>query len=206
MKCMSFQLGTGEVAQILLRHAGRPPLFPLRDPVLTIESRLRRVLSDMLRASEPRTADQDRITKALETAEYAAVDDLVSDTFLSRDQMGLDALEAHVDFCRREKIPFLLVDTERLRASPETTVPILARCWKLQYEEPMIRWRRETFPDHGVLPEQSAWFERVSRSSGFEQPTERPIPVRAFPEKLQATVTDAVAVFEDLRTGPENVL
>lgn len=205
VKLMSFQLGSAEVASAFLRSATKPPIFPLRDPRLTIESRLRQVLADLLAAGKLGKSDKETVEAAIRDHEYAAVDHLISERFLSSDQIGFSSLSAQVELCRREGIDFVLVDIDRLRSAPAAVLPELCRRWGLPFEESMLEWKQERFPNHGILAAQSSWFDRVSASSGFEPPTEKPISRASLPSRLRPAARESKWIYQALIDAREGV-
>ncbi|MCP4755058.1 MAG: hypothetical protein GY866_29620 [Proteobacteria bacterium] len=203
IKCMTFQMGKGEVANSFLKNAVCPPLFLLRDPKLAIESRIRRILLDLL-AADPPSHEARQIQWSLDEQNYRTVDGFISDSNFSSDQTGWPTLAGQLEYCTSSDLRFFLLETDLMRKSPERNLTQVCKVWNMDYESGMLKWKNEPFPK-GVLPEQKAWYKRVSSAQGIEPPTERSIPPERFPDKLKAQVEVSIGIYEDLLSHPNNI-
>lgn len=172
VKEMTFQVG--EAFPLLLALATRPIVFLIRDPRLTIASRMR----VLRRSGRP-------------------------EAFPLRES-GWDDLAWQLAHVRREGIPHLVVDSSELRAAPERVVPPLLERLGLAYDPALLRWESSASTGlSAVSGAHDPFYQRVLGSRGIEPPVEQPPPLSAFPpdDGFRDHVAACVARYEQLRTG-----
>jgi hypothetical protein len=170
VKEMTFQVG--DAFPLLAELATRPIVFLIRDPRLSIASRMR----VLRRASRP-------------------------EVFPLRES-GWDDLERQLDHVRREGIEHLVVDSTGLRAVPSRVVPPIFERLGLSYAPELLTWEASTATGLSVVSgPNDPFYERVLGSGGLEAPQEDVPPLEHFPEQdgFRAHVAQCVARYEELR-------
>jgi hypothetical protein len=168
VKEMTFQVG--DAFPLLAELATRPILFLIRDPRLTIASRMK----VLRRSGRP-------------------------EAFPLRES-GWQDLARQLAYVRREGIPHVVVDSSDLRSSPETVVPTLMAQLGLPFTPDLLAWRSSEATGLSVVSGSAdPFYQRVLDSQGIEPPTERQPDPSEFPEPLRAHVAECVAQYEELR-------
>lgn len=167
VKEMTFQVG--EAFPLLAELATRPIVFLIRDPRLTVASRMK----VLRRAGRP-------------------------EVFPLRES-GWEDLGRQLAYVRREGIPHVVVDSSDLRGSPATVVPALLEALGLAFTPDLLAWRSsEATGLSAVSGAADPFYQRVLDSQGIEAPTERLPDLAEFPEPLRAHVAECVAQYEEL--------
>jgi hypothetical protein len=178
VKEMTFQVG--ERFPLLAELATRPIVFLIRDPRLSVASRMK----VLRRSGRP-------------------------EVFPLRES-GWDDLAWQLDHVRANGIPHLIVDSRDLRAAPERVVPGLLAELGLDYAPELLTWGSSPATGlSAVSGPADPFYQRVLASGGIEAPSEQIPPLERFPETggFRAHVADCVARYEALReqctfTGP----
>ncbi|MDR0227328.1 MAG: hypothetical protein LBI66_13005 [Burkholderiaceae bacterium] len=149
IKEMCFQMDR-PAFEFLASLATRPLVFVVRDPRLSIVSRL-------------------RIVQELDGAS----------TF-TPEHSGWDSLLLQLQWCRMLHIPYLIVDTQRLRQQPERQASALMAGLQLPMEGLATQWSQRTglqlcSPEVGALMSEvrtgsDPFYRRVLASSGIQPP------------------------------------
>jgi hypothetical protein len=169
VKEMTFQVG--DAFPLLAELATRPIVFLIRDPRLTIASRM----EVLRRSGRPRV-------------------------FPLRES-GWQDLARQLGHVRREGIPHVVVDSSELRSSPETVVPSLLGRLGLAFTPDLLRWRSsEATGLSAVSGADDPFYQRVLDSKGLEPPAEDIPDLSHFPETggFRAHVAECVAQYEEL--------
>jgi len=172
VKEMTFQVG--DAFPVLAELATRPIVFLIRDPRLSIASRM----EVLRRSGRP-------------------------ELFPLRES-GWDDLGRQLDFVRAAGLPHLVVDSHDLRSSPETVVPPLLDALGLSFTSELLTWKPSTATGlSAVSGPADPFYQRVLQSGGIEPPRESPPPLESFPETdgFRAHVAECVARYEALRSG-----
>lgn len=176
VKELPFQVG---VAFPLLASLTRHPIvFLIRDPRLTIASRMRM----RVRIGQP--------------AVFPVV------------ESGWQLLQAQVRYCRAHAVPYLLVDATELRRDPAAIVWNVFAAAGLPYDDGVLQWAPTEEVDFGLaISEQQRWNERVLASTAVEPPRERVPELTEFPVEggMRGHVEAALAIYLALRAAPELV-
>ncbi len=172
VKEMTFQVG--DAFPLLASLATRPIVFLIRDPRLTIASRMK----VLRRAGRP-------------------------EVFPLRES-GWEDLARQLAYVRREEIPHVLVDSSDLRREPERVVPELLARLGLSFTPELLRWQSSGATGlSAVAGADDPFYRRVLGSTGIEAPAEEIPDLSAFPEPLRAHVAACVAQYEELcASGP----
>jgi Sulfotransferase domain len=167
VKEMTFQ--AGEAFPLLAELATRPLVFLIRDPRLTIASRMR----VLRRSGRP-------------------------EVFPLRES-GWEDLARQLAYVRREGIPHLVVDSSDLRAAPEQVVPALLEALGLSFTPDLLGWRSSEATGLSVVSgSDDPFYQRILDSQGIEPPSETVPDLSHFPEPFRAHVSECVAQYEEL--------
>jgi hypothetical protein len=173
VKEMTFQVGN--VAGALIDLATRPVVFLLRDPRLSVWSRMRMLGGGSRAVAFPPS------------------------------EAGWTELREQVRHCRRNRIEYALLDASDLRRAPDAVARSLFEQLGLDYSPALRSWRRVDVAELGQLGDaQRHWYRRILESSGIEPPLEPIPPLERFPDEdgLRGHVEWALEVYEDLRRDP----
>jgi sulfotransferase family protein len=169
VKEMTFQVGGA--FPLLASLATRPIVFLIRDPRLSIASRMR-VLT---RAGRPQV-------------------------FPLRES-GWDDLEQQLAHVRDQGIPYLIVDSSDLRAAPEDVIPRVLSALGLSFSPALLTWESSPAKGLSVVSgDGDPFYQRVLESQGIEAPAERIPDLTAFPTDggFREHVAACVARYEAL--------
>jgi hypothetical protein len=169
VKEMTFQVG--DRFPLLAGLATRPIVFVIRDPRLSIASRM----EVLRRSGRP-------------------------EVFPLRES-GWDDLMRQLDYVRGEGIPHVVVDSRDLRAAPATVVPPLLERLGLSYSPQLLTWGSSPATGLSALSgEGDPFYQRVLASGGIEAPTEQIPPLDSFPEAggFRDHVAACLAHYEEL--------
>jgi len=170
VKEMTFQVG--DAFPLLASLATRPVVFLIRDPRLTVASRMK----VLRRAGRP-------------------------SVFPLRES-GWEDLARQLDYVRREGIPHVVVDSSDLRRSPETVAPRLLETLGLPFTADLLAWSASDATGLSVVSgAEDPFYQRVLDSQGIEPPAERIPDLAEFPEPLRAHVAECVVQYEELRAS-----
>ncbi len=168
VKEMTFQVG--DAFPLLAELATRPLAFVIRDPRLTIASRMK----VLRRSGRP-------------------------ELFPLRES-GWEDLARQLAHVRREGIPHVVVDSSDLRRAPEQRAPALLESLGLTFTPDLLAWKSsEATGLSAVAGADDPFYRRVLDSHGIEAPSERVPDLAELPASLRAHVTECVAQYEELR-------
>ncbi len=170
VKEMTFQVG--DAFPLLAELATRPIVFLVRDPRLSIASRMR----------------------VLERAGRPAV-------FPLR-ECGWDDLERQLAHVSDNGIEHLIVDSTHLRAMPTRAVPPILERLGLTYAPELLTWESSTATGlSAVSGADDPFYRRVLESGGLQAPAEDVPSLDVFPETggFRTHVAQCVARYEALR-------
>jgi hypothetical protein len=170
VKEMTFQVG--DAFPLLAGLATCPIVFLIRDPRLTIASRMK----VLRRSGRP-------------------------EVFPLRES-GWEDLARQLAYVRREEIPHVVVDSSELRRAPETVVPALLATLGLPFAPELLTWRASVATGlSAVSGADDPFYQRVLDSRGIESPAEAVPDLSHFPETggFRQHVAECVAQYEELR-------
>jgi hypothetical protein len=170
VKEMTFQVG--DAFPLLAALATRPIVFVIRDPRLTIASRMK-----VLRRSGRPAAFPLR-------------------------ESGWEDLARQLAHVQRERIEHLIVDSGDLRRAPEAVVPPLLERLGLTSAPDLLRWESSRATGlSSVSGAEDPFYQRVLDSRGLEPPAERIPALAEFPAEggFRQHVAKCVAQYEELR-------
>jgi hypothetical protein len=174
VKEISFQVGGAFDKLAALTR--KPLVFIIRDPRLTIESRMKVI-------------EHYRGRPTFDPQEFGWVE-----------------LAEQVAACRAAGTPYVLVEATRFRERPaEISRSVFARLG-LAFDEDLLRWSPVPEVDlAGLRGPGDRYFQRVLASTGVEPPTEAIPPLDAFPAEggFRARVEEALAIYAELLQDPE---
>ncbi len=205
VKAMTHQLGTDELCRCFLRAVRQPIILLTRDPRLTIASRLRMILYDLARQPDTPAPQRARITRALESEDYSALDDIVTEAVFPLAYTGWSALERQLAYCRREGIDYVLVNARLYRDHPRPSLERLCARLNLAFEEEMLTWNvQETVRLGGLsgFSVQHAWYSRLVESTGVLPEIEATMAPEQFPRRFRAHLLYALRFYETTFEDP----
>jgi hypothetical protein len=170
VKEMTFQVG--DAFPLLAELSTRSIVFVIRDPRLTIASRMK----VLRRAGRP-------------------------EIFPLRES-GWDDLVRQLEHVRQHGIPHLVIESRELRAAPERVVPPLLERLGLEYSPELLTWGSSPATGlSAVSGSADPFYQRVLTSGGIEPPTEEIPPLDSFPTEggFRQHVADCLARYEELR-------
>lgn len=195
IKEMSFQFRDPTIALSFLRHARKPPVFLVRDPRLSVESRIRMVLGDL--AGDP-SSDQickQRIAEAITFKFYADVGDLLTDSLFPLIRSGWEDLGLQMAVCHDNNLDFIVVEASRFRSEPASVLRGLCGYWGLPFEREMLSWVGQKDAPKGALSRHDSWYTRISTSHGILPPEKHVIRSEHFPERFRSHLPKAQDVY-----------
>ena len=169
VKEMTFQVG--DAFPLLASLATRPIVFLIRDPRLTVASRMK----VLRRSGRP-------------------------EVFPLRES-GWEDLARQLAHVRREQIPHLVVDSSGLRRAPETVVPALLERLGLTFTPELLAWQSSGATGlSAVSGSDDPFYQRVLDSTGIEAPAEEIPELSAFPSDggFRQHVAECVEQYEEL--------
>ncbi len=169
VKEMTFQVG--DAFPLLAALATQPIVFLIRDPRLTIASRMK----VLRRSGRP-------------------------EVFPLRES-GWEDLARQLGHVRREGIPHAIVDSGDLRAEPERVVPGLLERLGLAYSPELLSWESSAATGlSSVSGAEDPFYRRVLDSRGLEAPAETVPDLSHFPETggFRRHVAECVEQYEHL--------
>jgi hypothetical protein len=170
VKEMTFQ--AGDAFPLLAQLATRPLVFLIRDPRLTVASRMNVVR----RSGRP-------------------------ELFPLRES-GWEDLARQIAYVRRQQIPHVLIDSSDLRSRPEVVVPALLKTLGLSFTPDLLAWRASAATGlSAVSGADDPFYQRVLDSGGIEPPVETVPDLSTFPQHFRAHVAECVAQYEELRAS-----
>lgn len=170
VKEMTFQVG--DAFPLLAELTTRPIVFMIRDPRLSIASRMK----VLRRAGRP-------------------------ELFPLRES-GWDDLERQLDHVREHGIEHLVVDSTGLRAMPSRVAPGIFERLGLEYAPELLTWESSSATGLSAVSGQGdPFYERVLGSGGLEAPQESVPDITHFPEEhgFRAHVVECIRRYEALR-------
>jgi hypothetical protein len=170
VKEMTFQVG--DAFPLLAELATQPIVFLIRDPRLTVASRMK----VLRRSGRP-------------------------EVFPLRES-GWEDLARQLVYVRQEQIPHVVVDSDDLRRSPATVAPALLEALGLSFTPDLLLWRSsEATGLSAVSGAEDPFYRRVLDSQGIEAPTEEIPDLSAFPTEggFRQHVAKCVEQYETLR-------
>ena len=172
IKEMAFQAGD---AICDFQLATLPVIFLIRDPRLSVLSRMRR-----------RKLDGN------------------SPLFPAR-EAGWRDLVAAVALFREAGTPYVIVDISDIRRSPGTALRALCSRLSLPWDPAMLRWKSLPDLRLGNIGDrQDAWYSRVLNSTSWEPPNERmPSPDTFRKQGMSAVVAECLAGYRQVRMDPQ---
>jgi Sulfotransferase domain len=172
VKEMTFQVG--DAFPLLAEIATRPIVFVIRDPRLTVASRMK----VLRRSGRP-------------------------EVFPLRES-GWEDLARQLAYVRRESIPHVVVDSSDLRRAPETVVPELLVRLGLPYTPELLTWESSAATGlSSVSGAEDPFYQRVLDSRGLEPPQEAVPDLSQFPQEggFRQHVAECVVRYEQLRAS-----
>ena len=177
IKEMTFQIGRN--FDLLAAFTNHPLIFVIRDPRLSIASRMR---------------------KRMEGGE---------DYIFPLEESGWNDLDYQIAHCKESNIPYLIVDSADFRTYPRIIFNKVFKKIGLSFSESMLRWQEKQDIELGNLEgAQNHWYKRVLQSTGIE-PTNEPVPeVDSFPEAngFRVHLSYCLDKYEMMRRDPNAIL
>jgi hypothetical protein len=177
VKEMTFQVG--EYFPVLQSLATQPLVFLIRNPLLSIQSRMQKLQEGG------------------------------NDPLFPYRESGWGDLLAQVMQCRQLQIPYLIVDSADFRNFPSAILQKVFIRLGLSFAESLLRWQSLTGIALGKLDgEQAHWYQRVLSSTSIE-PANEPVPeITSFPERgnFREHVCECLRTYELLREDPRRIV
>ena len=155
-----------------------PPIFILRDPRLSIASRMRMVA------------------------------DAGGDPLFPHRETGWSALYQQIQACRSQNLPYILINADDFRRNPVPVLSRLFALSSLSFSSRQLNWRPAPAMRMGNMDgAQDNFYVRVLNSQGLEPATESSPSLELFPAHtgLRAHVQWCMAVYRELLADPNLV-
>ena len=198
IKEMTFQFRELFVAECFFRHCASPTVFLARSPLLTIESRIRRVLIDLIEEPSTSEVDRSRAQAAIDAKDYSEVDALLDEEVFPLARTGWSDFAEQAELCRRLGLEYWVVETTRFRSDPEAELRALCPRLGLEFEPGMLQWEARSALPPGALGRHASWYARVGASTGVQPPVEEALTIDRFPDRFRAHLPEALETYERL--------
>ena len=207
IKEMSFQMRDPEVARALLMGCKSPIVCLVRAPVLTIESRVRLTLINLLKdRPEMPTALREEISEAIKARDFSGLDSVLTEETFPLIRTGWADLGAQIAFCRQAGVDHVVVETSDFRATPEALLAALCPRIGLELEMGMLSWEPSPNLLPGALQEQAVWYERITSSRQVQPPDAHQPSPDELPPRIRAHLPEAIDVYEAALSEPAHVV
>ena len=156
-----------------------PIVFLIRDPFLSIFSKI----------EKKKLSNQDPFFPLIET--------------------GWEALREQVDYCKRNSVPYLIIDATDFRNHPKKVFSRLFSELELPFYESILSWDcMEDLKIDNMDGAHNLFYQRVLKSKGIHPATETKPPIEAFPLKggFREHVLQASEIYESLRKDKHIIL
>jgi len=176
IKEMPYQVGRH--IGLLVPLATAPVVFLIRDPRLSIQSRMNKKLE----------VGDDPVYPLIES--------------------GWELLLQQIEHCRERAVPHVIVDAADFRRHPEAVFAQVFGHLDLSFSTDILAWRSGRHLEIDNLDGRHRHlYRRVLRSRGIEPPVEDVPSLRSFPEEggWREHVMWCMGVYEALRAAPERV-
>ncbi len=166
---------TFQVGERFLDYASltsHPIFFLIRDPRLSVFSRM----------NKRKQGGQDAVFPAIES--------------------GWDDLIRQLALCKKEKIPYWIVDSTDFRNHSRTIFQSVFEKSSLPFSEKFLSWESMDKVEIGQLwDEQSHWYRRVLKSTGLQPAVETPPEITEFPanNSFRQHVAECLEIYTELR-------
>jgi len=216
VKEMTFQIGKGKYFTDFMRMVEGPVIVLVRNPLLTIESRIRRVLEGLddeiakaagypsldafvqKKTGDPNASWQAVLEARKEAQDYTIFAELldarIDNEILFPDwKTGWEMLGDQLAQLQVTGKDYVVMDATEVRMDPETMMQRVCELWNLTYEDKMVHWTPEDLEalQTGQMgQEQAHWYKRLRKCRGFEAPAECPPGLDAFPERFQRHILE----------------
>ncbi len=164
---------------LLAQLADKPLIFLIRDPRLNISS---------------------RIEKKLEVGDSP---------FFPLIETGWVLIAKQIEYCRKYKIPYLVVEASDLRNKPLAVLPQVFSQFNLEFAPDMISWPAYQDVELDNLDgAHSHLYRRVLTSTGIQPATEQLPPIDSFPQAhgLRQHVAEALEIYQQLTQDMRRVI
>jgi hypothetical protein len=169
----------GDNFPILAKLTRSPIIFLLRDPRLNISSRIEKKV----------IGGQPPVFPLKET--------------------GWELILGQIDYCKRNNIPFIILDSEDFRKNPRSIFKQLFQKLDLPYSDKMLEWRvADIINLDNLNGKHHHLYERVLKSKSIEPPLERVPKIWEFPVKngMREHVKKCLNIYQSLLTREERIL
>ena len=202
-----------------------PILFLIRNPILSMESRMNKYLQKLPISNQShihkwileKLQYQKELTPAVQISffddlakahgfnnwiqflehmklegNYSYIFELIENVFPER-HSGFDEINQQIAVLKQLGLGYRIVDSSELRLHPKEMQKELCSIWNLPYTEQMIEWGEaiEKFSVTNRVKFPEIWFGRLLQSSGIEPPTEIPLNIGRFPEKVKRQLIES---------------
>ncbi|MFE0116820.1 hypothetical protein ACFWZA_01840 [[Kitasatospora] papulosa] len=157
--------------EALLGLTARPVLFAMRDPRMTVRSRMRKFREGGLPAIFP------------------------------TEETGWRALHRQVGVCASRGIPYALVDGTLLQSDPARMAPLVFQTLNLDFSESLLSWQPVTAAEFGVgQGAHDYFFDQAMDSRGIDPPRDETPDLESFPLEggLRAHVRECLQWYAEL--------
>lgn len=181
----------------LVELTSNPVLILIRNPLLSVESRIRKVLLNLEGKADKELLDDkarkdgyanwhDVLEKKLYTErDYAYFGEIIkaNATHWASEQAEFKELVEQAQYLESSGKPHYVLDTTDLRADPVTVVKELCARMKITYAPEMVDWGTKPVDFHTTQTEASAkvWYDTLQDSTKINPPTDIPPTLSMFP-------------------------
>ncbi len=185
----------------LVELTSNPVLILIRNPLLSVESRIRKTLLNLEGKADKELLDDkarkdgyanwhDLLEKKLYVErDYAYFGETLEENSnrWASEEAEFRELAEQVEYLESKGKPHHVLDTTDLRADPVTIVKELCARMKISYSPEMVDWGTKPVDFHTTQTEESAkvWYDALQDSTKINPPTDVPPTLSMFPSFVQ---------------------
>ena len=204
IKEMTFQIGTGEVFRLFARHVFDTVVVLIRDPVLAIESRIRKVCEDLVAAKH---CNESIVGSAIASRDYRELGGLLDESIFPTSFTGWESLDKQIEYFDQAQRSYCVVESSEFRTHPHLILAEICAAWGLGFEKIMLKWDiSQRIPRTGNLSEQSHWYTRALSSRTVLPPTEESVHPEKLPRRFREHAHEAQSVYSRLLRSPNRII
>lgn len=177
IKEMPYQVG--KYFPLLASIATKPIVFLIRDPRLTIYSRM----------EKKREVGENPVFPLIES--------------------GWELIFSQIDYCTKNKIPYIVMDSTDFRNNPENILPKMFNKFNLPFSKDMLSWKPAKGIDlDNLAGRHTHLYRRVLLSTRIQSAQEQIPSLNSFPARngFRKHVKECIKIYNELLNNPKRIL